>query len=374
MREALDKMSSGIDRFEMGEMLEKMSESPTEMREAFDKMSEAQRAAVVCSRSTCNGYTPLHIMYLNAQMPEVAAVLLDYGADTNARATDDYDKTPLLKILTEHYGSSKSLSVVQLLLSRGADTSARRSGPPLYALETALHCCTHIDLARCLLDNGADVNMVKGNGNTLLMDVVKDDCLDQKSDFVELLLTHKADVNIQNADGDTALHLCLPRAHSHGSGVSKAKPVHAARLITAGANANIANNLGQTADGKAAGRPSPVSFFQLCSEPNSGDFEKAVAVIDELEAAKDAAMLDSYVNFKGGDNITPLMEAVGNNCHSDPLRNTLVERLLKAGANAEACSSEGESVVDWASMGLGWETNNAQVLQLVKGAFKKSGY
>jgi ankyrin repeat protein len=118
----------------------------------------------VVSETDRNGETSLHRvadMRLAPQEPagKMATLLLDRGADPNARNWDDV--TPL------HQGvRARNVAVVQVLLARGADPNARdksRGSTPLRravsatgAGGTAGTAALMVPLARMLLERGAD--------------------------------------------------------------------------------------------------------------------------------------------------------------------------------------------------------------------------
>jgi hypothetical protein len=64
----------------------------------------------------------------------------------------------------------------------------------------------HVDLARYLLDNGADVNYANSNGTTILM-YAKTKLLhtDDNYDFMKFLINHGADVTAKDLHGKTVL-------------------------------------------------------------------------------------------------------------------------------------------------------------------------
>jgi ankyrin repeat protein len=102
---------------------------------------------------------------------------------------------------------------------------------------TALHYAVHtgnLDIVRCLLDAGVDINAQedKDDRTALIMAVSRKDLA-----CIKLLISYKANINLQQLDGDTP----LIRAASEGF----AEIVK--MLIEAGADVHLTDNLGWSA-------------------------------------------------------------------------------------------------------------------------------
>ena len=91
----------------------------------------------------------------------------------------------------------------------------------------------HIDVARALIDKGAEVNARRGEGGTVLRDAAHAGRLD----FVELLLAKGANPDLQDTRGDTAL---MRAAYRGDVGMARA-------LLEKGANPNLWTKGGSTA-------------------------------------------------------------------------------------------------------------------------------
>jgi|GEM_PF-5526510 len=92
------------------------------------------------------------------------------------------------------------LEGVKEALSRGADINFVTD----YYIMSALHHAVignHIEIAKFLLENGADVDMVDGLDSTRLISAVQEGNID----MIRLLLKYNADTEIENISGDTAL-------------------------------------------------------------------------------------------------------------------------------------------------------------------------
>lgn len=127
---------------------------------------------------------------------EIVRLLLDRGADVNAKRTKD-GTTILMETAEEGH-----TDVVNLLLDRGAKVNVKRTKDGITALMEAADKC-HADIVRLLLDNDAEVNAkTTDDGTTALMEAADEGCVDT----VKLLLDKGAKINAQRTtDGTTAL-------------------------------------------------------------------------------------------------------------------------------------------------------------------------
>ena len=167
--------------------------------------------------------TPLHFACYNSSL-EIVQVLLDHGAEADARDVDG--RTPLHKVsqdldiyLDEDSYHGPSI-IARLLLEPGVDVNARDEDQA-----TPLHIASNwglADLVEVLLDHGARADAEDIWGNTPLHQVVIGDYQRQgfglgpwqterhRTGILYLsqhLLERGADVNAQNEDQETPLHL-----------------------------------------------------------------------------------------------------------------------------------------------------------------------
>jgi hypothetical protein len=113
------------------------------------------------------GSIPLHSA-ANFEKFEVVRKLIEYGAEIDARDEDGW--TPLSWASRGHH--FKDGSVLRLLLERGADVNARADDDGF----TPLHRASKngaLEVVRLLLEYGADVEVVNGDGKTALQLVGK---------------------------------------------------------------------------------------------------------------------------------------------------------------------------------------------------------
>lgn len=137
-----------------------------------------------------DGFTPLH----HARTAEVAKLLIENGADINARCKSN-KCTPL------HSATYRGrLDVVKLLLEKKAEVNVedKVGNPPLHY---AAGWNRDPQMSQVLLDAGADVNQRDNSGWTALMHAAY-----SGYDRVAALLIQKgADINARDYYGQTAL-------------------------------------------------------------------------------------------------------------------------------------------------------------------------
>jgi ankyrin repeat protein len=119
-------------------------------------------------------------------------LLLSKGARVNVRSK--LGRTPLL-VAAAYDGATEAAS---LLIEKGADVNARDEGGMSVVEQAA--ASNHIELVRLLLAKGADVNIADLGGGTALMAAAGNS--DRNAAMVKLLLEHGAAVNVKS--GDTA--------------------------------------------------------------------------------------------------------------------------------------------------------------------------
>lgn len=174
---------------------------------------------------TDRGATPLMLAAWYGVDDSAAGLLLDRGADPNARAQAD-GMTPLLRAVR-----SGKLGLVRRLVAAGASPDAAAADG-----ETALHLATtagDAPMAALLLELGAEVDARCDSCTPLLWAAH-----DGEDGLVRLLLAHGADPDAVDDDGMTALAWAAKVEHGHGRVL--------AALLAAGADPGLASSAGRT--------------------------------------------------------------------------------------------------------------------------------
>lgn len=140
--------------------------------------------------------TPL-MATIKKQGGKYAKLLVQYGAKVNVSNSDG--ETPLI-LAVDYYSNLIDVSLVQYLISEGADVNAiTKKG------NTALSIAAYNGLPlilRILLENGADTRVTKKNKNEI---PVLNACYNGEIECVSLLIQYGADITIKDSYGTSAL-------------------------------------------------------------------------------------------------------------------------------------------------------------------------
>ncbi len=150
-----------------------------------------------------NGFTLLHRAARYSSNPTVVSALLEAGFDPNAR-TDSVGWTPL------HYATryNENPTVHAILLDAGSNPNE-----PTNHGWTNLHLAVFVGnptVVSTLLRGGADPNRSRNDGETALHMAVQQDELT----VLSILLDAGADPSIRNNRGDTPFHYSIPFGNS----------------------------------------------------------------------------------------------------------------------------------------------------------------
>ena len=245
-----------------------------------------------------SGGTPLHHAARATPDPTVIAVLVQAGADLNARTSQG--DTPLMTAMGG-MGRGTKPAIVDVLLEEGADVNI----PETFFGRTPLHESI----------SGTPVDSV--NGITLK------------------LLAHGADPNARSRFGGTPLHTA---AYEHGPAVIRV-------LVEAGADPSVLDDDGESPLHPAAryGRPGTITaLVNAGTDPNTAN-EDGEAPLHQAVSEGNAANVDALLeggadaNARTARGDTPLHLAAA------PPDTTIVSALVNAGADVNARNLSGET-------------------------------
>lgn len=142
------------------------------------------------------GASALHIAASTADGMVLAQMLVDRGADVNAK--DKKGRTPLIAA-----ASTGQLDIVQLLLDKGAEVNAQSKDGA-----TALHAAVlfgHKEIVATLLAVGANVNLADGTKNTPLHYAARKG----NKEIAELLIANGAEILAKTDENVTAFQVAV---------------------------------------------------------------------------------------------------------------------------------------------------------------------
>jgi ankyrin repeat protein len=202
--------------------------------EAFFKYFLEQHAAL--NEANKRGDAPLH-WALRFNRPEMAMQLVLANVNLTER---NADRTTAL-----HQAADKNFfNVVAVLVRRKVPINLRAGED----LDTPLHLASKngdYDVVRFLIDNGADINIQNARGETPLFRAVGNE--NTRLDVVEYMVTHGAVVDTADKNGSTSLHEAAKVASGstidvlvkHGGNVEKRDRLGRTPLYIAGLYRNL---------------------------------------------------------------------------------------------------------------------------------------
>jgi ankyrin repeat protein len=147
--------------------------------------------------------TPLHLAAYHGEL-EVARVLVEHKADADSR--DNEGKTPLYLLLEGGHNEGDILDLARSLLEHCTDVNIRTTDG--WTLLHAAAVWGRLEVARLLLDNGANPNAVNKDGETPLNLVPRGTYNSQEHgvSITRLFLERGVDVNARSKANVTPLH------------------------------------------------------------------------------------------------------------------------------------------------------------------------
>jgi len=147
------------------------------------------------------GLTPL--MWASQEGHSSAVqVLLNHGADINAQ-TFDNNSALLWALLGQHF------EVAKMLVLAGAEPNVLQTRfnktPLMFAVQRE-----NVELVRALLIHGADPNTRGDHQHTALIHAAQ---FDAGEETIRLLLEHRAEVDVADADGQSVLYIAAWRGN-----------------------------------------------------------------------------------------------------------------------------------------------------------------
>ena len=255
----------------------------------------------VNARGFAKRETPLHVASRCGHI-DVAQLLLEHGADADARDNDDC--TPLLRASQEG-----PAGLALFLLKHGVDIEARDTQDSTPLGRAAIR--GNVELARVLLEHGANVNSQNNKRSTPLHSASDRGNLG----LAQMLLGHGADANARKKNNQTPLHLAYMNKVArtlleHGADpsaldINNRTPLHRVSKFGLVGVARVLLEHGADANARDANNATPL---HLASSSNFGEERRLNTVRLLLEYGSDIHARDDVGR-------TPFNRAAERNYH-----------------------------------------------------------
>lgn len=203
------------------------------------------KATASAAYENMEGATPLHIAAYLGNL-KLVRLLLESGADLNIN--DKQGKSPLHylmmikgeKMIQNTYAQwqvTDQKAEILRLLKCDINGKDNNGNTPLYILLDNSYAAIIQALLRPVIQQGADIAITDERGRTPLMLSAENGVVTATLELAEKILEQNAEsLNIQNNDGNTALHLALKNNRNEAAYI----------LLDMGADTEIANSQGET--------------------------------------------------------------------------------------------------------------------------------
>lgn len=249
--------------------------------------------------------------------------LVTNGVNINERVVKSNGKTLLIATCEEG-----NIELAKILIDRGADINARDADGGTALIEACKK--GNIELAKILIDNGANVNARDMYGNTALIYTCKGE---DEIELAKILIEAGATVNAVNRSMDTALKEACEKENKELAKI----------LIKEGADVNLKNKVGRIAfdfiDSISVKRELGLYSKQYMDEEVQKEVDKENSMNVAKGKAKDESKDIEVLDFFGD---TALKKA----CKAGDM--IQVKKLIEAGADINVVCGDGKTVFMWA--------------------------
>ena len=276
-----------------------------------------------------HGKTPLLSAVREGDL-ETVKIMLDYEVDVNSQGPDNWTSIHYVSLGSPlsagPHNSPKLLpDVARLLLEHGADVNAR-----INRGSTTLHVAAsygRVEVVRVLLEHGANLDAEDNKGRTPLHEAADNG----RAEIVRMLLEHSADADPKDNEGRTPLHKAVDN--------ERVKVIR--ELLEHGANVDAKDNKGRTPLHEAV-KYGRVDVVRILLEHGANASPKDDEGGTPLHRAVDDGRVEVVrVLLEHGADVdaTPLHKAMNGGMAK------VVDMLLEQGANVNAKDNEGRTLL-----------------------------